>query len=138
MMKRTRSIEGETIISYITNFSNLRGMKNSLLLNIGQQWNKKIYLLIVLKFCLTPAKTSIQGFFVFSEVFDIQDLPSDDACRLPTLFILKSRILECKLFLSSIFAHEVMVKPKNTTRKNFNIFALFILYSLVLIFSHWR
>ena len=37
MMKRTRSIEGETTISYITNFSNLRSMKNSLLLNIGQQ-----------------------------------------------------------------------------------------------------
>ncbi len=37
MMKRTWSIEGETTISYITNFSNLRSMKNGLLLNIGQQ-----------------------------------------------------------------------------------------------------
>ena len=37
MMKRTRPIEGETSISYRTNTSYIRWMKNSLILNIVQQ-----------------------------------------------------------------------------------------------------
>ena len=73
-----------------------------------------------LKFCLTTDKTSIQIFFVFSEPSDIHVEPSDDVWKLPSLFILKSNILECELFWSLIFAHEVMF----TLKHNINQFVL--------------
>jgi len=65
--------------------------------------NIKNHILIGLNLFFNDAKTSIQIFFVFFEVSETQDIPSDDFWRIPSLFILKNKLLEIVLIFFFFF-----------------------------------